>query len=342
MQSVKHPENNIHPIFDEFDRLYSELSVKKQEKRLINPVYDISFKPLIELFKQYSWDGVIKYADNGFKPLKTPKTERRKSVIVCFSGGKDSIATVEHYIKAGYTVYLYHLKRINPPLYDECIQAEKLAEYWGIPIYIDSISLSGKHDYIEHPMKNMLIANGALQYGIKAGITSNIAFGNYTTSSLEYDNFEFCGGDDFEMWDVYNSIIQKIIPGFKVNVILENIGETLDKVCKNKKLLDLSVSCLGRASMRKYWHDWVKRKFNVDLPTHRCGRCYKCCMEYIYMADHGLQKYDENYYQYCFNNLRKNVEREDERFYNDECVWNHYFFYDMSSSAYYKKELQTT
>ena len=48
MQTVKHPQANLHPIFDEFDRLYNELSVKKQEKKLIQPVYDIRFKPLID------------------------------------------------------------------------------------------------------------------------------------------------------------------------------------------------------------------------------------------------------------------------------------------------------
>ena len=140
------------------------------------------------------------------------KRKDKKSIIVCFSSGKDSIATVKHYMEQGYKVYLYHLRRINPPLYDEYIQAQELADYWNIPIFVDTVKLSGNHEYVEHPMKNYIIANGALQYGIREGITTSIAFGNYRTSSLQYDNFEFCGGDDIEMWDIYNSIISTIIP----------------------------------------------------------------------------------------------------------------------------------
>ena len=140
------------------------------------------------------------------------KYDLENNAYLSFSGGKDSTALVKKYINDGYNVYLYHMRRINPPLWDEYIQAQKIADYLHLPIYIDEITLSGHHDYIEHPMKNMIIANGALQYGIRAGIGTNIAFGNYTTSSLDYDNFEFCGGDDKEMWDIYNSIISTVIP----------------------------------------------------------------------------------------------------------------------------------
>ena len=50
------------------------------------------------------------------------------------------------------------------------------------------------------------------------------------------------------------------------------------------------------------------------------------------MADHNLQEYRENYYKYCFGNLKKNVEREDGIKYTDKEVWNHYLFYPMEES----------
>lgn len=333
MQTVAHEQPNIHPIFDEFDKLYVELSEHSNSKKLVPVQYSNVFDPLIKLFKDNGYKGVINTHEKHFSPIKM-KGKDKKSIIVCFSSGKDSIATVKHYMEQGYKVYLYHLRRINPPLYDEYIQAQELADYWNIPIFVDTVKLSGNHEYVEHPMKNYIIANGALQYGIREGITTNIAFGNYKTSTLQYDNFEFCGGDDIEMWDIYNDIISTIIPGFKMNIVLDNLADTLERVCEDKELMDMSVSCLGRASMRNYWHDWVLNKFGVKLPKHRCGRCYKCCIEYIYMADHNLQEYNEEYYKYCFNNLKKNVEREDGRKYNEEEVWRHYFFYDRSLSKW--------
>lgn len=334
MQTITRTTANLNSIFNEFDSLYAELSEKNPAKKLVKSVYHEAFKPLVDLFVSYGYKGSENLTYNHAE-LTRSTVSSNNSIIVCFSGGKDSIATTEHYLKEGYDVYLYHMRHINPPLYDEHIQAQKLAEYWGIPIYIDTIKLSGKHDYIEHPMKNMMIANGALQYGIREGIGTNIAFGNYTTSTLQDDNFEFCGGDDMEMWELYDKIIQTIIPGFKMNVVLGNLSDTLEAVCPNKELLDMSVSCLGRASMRSYWHDWVFKKFGINIPKHRCGRCYKCCIEYIYMTDHDLQEYNEDYYAYCLKNLKNNVEREDGIVYNKNEVWSHYFFYDKERSKYY-------
>ena len=122
-----------------------------------------------------------------------------------------------------------------------------------------------------------------------------------------------------------------------MNVVLDNLSTTLESVCADKDLMDMSVSCLGRASMRQYWHDWVLKKYGVNIPKHRCGRCYKCCIEYIYMTDHDLQEYSEEYYKYCLKNLKKNVQREDGIKYSDERVWAHYFFYDIERSKYYGK-----
>ena len=337
MQTITHLQQNIHPIFDEFDSLYAEFSERKQKERLFSKTYDSAFKPLIDIFKKYGWAGSIKAENKRFRRLKTQNRDDN-NIIVCFSSGKDSIATVKHYMDNGYNVYLYHMKHINPPLHDEYIQAEKLAEYWNIPIYVDTIKLSGNHAYVEHPMKNMIIANGALQYGIREKIGTQIAFGNYKTSSLRDDNFEFCGGDDIEMWDIYNKVISKVIPDFRMNIVLSNIGETLETICPDKELMDMSVSCLGRASMRAYWHTWVRNKFDIDIPTHRCGRCYKCCLEYIYMADNDLQTYNAEYYKYCFNNLKKNYQKEDGIKYTDDDVWKHYIFYDIKKSKYFNKQ----
>lgn len=330
MQTLYYKENHIHPIFNEFDALYKELSEKTKQHSLIEKSYDNAFKPLVDIFKKYSFEGDFNFVDKKYKKLSLPKKD--KTMIVCFSGGKDSAATALYYLKRNYKVILYHVKHINPPLYDEYIQAEEFAKYWNIPIFIDEIKLSGKHDYIEHPMKNMIIANMAIECALKNNLYPNIAFGNYTTSSLEDDNFEFCGGDDIEMWETYSLIIRKIIPRFQVHVVLTNVGETLETICVNKQLLDMTVSCLGRASMRDYWHNWVKEKFNIEIPKHRCGRCYKCCIEYIYMADHDLQEFSEEYYMYCLNNLKKNVERELGVRCTLENVWYHYFFYEGEKS----------
>lgn len=336
MQTIKHEQLNIHPIFDEIERFYQAVS-EKSNQSLIAPVFDYSFQELQDLFNSFTdTDFNFNFINKPFTTVKLPR-RRKKNIIICFSGGKDSLAVVLYYMQLGYNVYLYHLKHINPPLYDEVDRAIEIAKVLDLPIYVDTVKLSGKHDYIEHPMKNMIIANGALQYGIKEKIGTDIAFGNYSTSTVYDDNFEYCGGDDIETWRVYEKIIQRIIPKFKMHLVLSSLADTLEIVCHNKELLEMSVSCLGRASMRNYWHDWVKNKFEIILPKYRCGRCYKCCIEYIYMTDHELQEYNEEYYKYCFNNLKKNFDTETGIKHNDLEVWDHYFFYDIKESQCYGK-----
>lgn len=331
MQKIIHDYKNINPIFDDLEQYYTLSSEKTQHNTLFPPVFDTSFGDLQRLFRIYgncTFD--FKLVE---KPVKKVNFKGDKnSIIVCFSGGKDSIATALHYKHLGYNVYLYHMRHINFALSDEYIYSQKLAGQLGMPIYIDTITLSGHHDWCEHPMKNMIIANGALNYALREGIGTKIAFGNYYTSSVIYDRFDFCGGDDQEMWRAYENIIRRIIPNFHVYVPLKNLGTTLNKVCKEPELLDLSVSCLGRANLRNYRWKWVNDKFGIQLPKNRCGSCYKCCIEYIYMADHGLQKYSKEYYCYCLNQLKKNTQKESGFTPDIQSLWETYFFYNIEKS----------
>ena len=335
MQSIIQEVPNIHPIFDDFDRLYRILSVKNEEKSLIPPQFSRIFKPLYDMFVEYGHVGKVDFIDKHYEILQAPKSN--DNVIVCFSGGKDSTAVAKKFISEGKNVYLYYTEKINVALHDEKICAQNIADYFNVPLYLDSsLKLSGHHDYIEHPMKNMIIMNKAIQYGIKNNIGTHIATGNYRTSSLEDDNFEFCGGDDIEMWQIYDKIIGNVLQDFHVDIPLDSLDDTLEVVCGDRELLDLTVSCLGRASMRPYWNNWVKEKYGLTIPPYRCGRCYKCCVEYIYMTDKGLQEYNEEYYKYCFKNLRKNFQREDSLKYTNREVWEHYFSHSMEESQFFE------
>ena len=95
-----------------------------------------------------------------------------------------------HYQKLGYNIYLYHLRNINKAYPKEYENAEKIAAELGLVLYIEEITLSGNHIYTEHPMKNMMIANAALHFGIRNNIGIKIAFGNYYTAQLKDNEFD--------------------------------------------------------------------------------------------------------------------------------------------------------
>ena len=339
MQTVKHKENNIniHPIMDEIDRFFALTSERATtHKRLVPNVFDNRFQLLSEFFEDYGANYNLKFTDRDYKPLNLPKYDE-KNIILCFSGGKDSTAAALYYKERGYNIYLYHLKNVNP-IFDEYKAVEELANKLELPLFVDEVTMSGHHEWIEHPMKNMIVANNALNYGVKNNITSKIAFGNYYNSSLEEDEFAWCGGDTIELWYAYEEIMNAVIPDFMMNLCLANLGTTLDIVCKNKDLLDSTISCLGRAGLRDYRRQWVKDKFDIDLPKHRCGSCYKCAVEYVYMADHDLQKYSPEYYKYCLDRLKLNAKRETGKTLTYEEVWDRCFFHDIKTSKYVQSQ----
>lgn len=336
MQTICKEDKNIHWLLDDIEHLYSQLSSKNYNKPLIPKKYHSSFKKLCNIFKDNSdYDVPETFYDKKIEPLNLPNYDTN-NIIICFSGGKDSIALTLKCLKKGYNVYLYTLKHINASLSDESKWANEVAEKLNVPIFIDDIKLKGHNDWMEHPMKNMIIANGALNYGIKNNIGTRIWFGNYTTSYLEDIDFARCAGDCMDMWESYNEIITNIIPGFHIECDLETMGETLEIITPQKDILDLSLSCLCRHSLRQYRWNWVKETFDIELPKNRCGSCYKCCVEYIYMADHNLIKFSKDYYKYCINQLYRVYLNEKGLAFSVRTVWETFMFYDMEDSKIYE------
>lgn len=333
MQLIKHEKDNLYQLFTEFDNVYTHTSSRKKHY-LVEPVFDPVFQDLFNMFKSYGYSFNITYKDKELKVPKVSKT-KGKNIIVCFSGGKDSIATVKYYQQRGYNVYLYHMKGINYTYKDEYLMAEKASAFLQVPLYIDTVNLKGNHDYIEHPMKNMIIANGALQYGIRENIGTEIAFGNYTTSTLRDDNFEICGGDDCEMWELYENIISKYIPNFKIHRVLENLNDTLKTFVENPELIPYAQSCIGPYRYKQYLRKNNQEKYHIQLPESHCGSCWKCCLEYCVFTDKGILEYNPEYYKHCMVILQKTLRMETKQKCNFEDVWNHYFFYDKCESNFW-------
>ena len=142
MQTITHEIKNIHSIFDEIENAYALTSERRD--KLVSPVYDESFEELFELFKEY---GNVEYSPalckKHFIPLDTAFSDE-KTIIICVSGGKDSLATILRFLEGGYKVYLYHLKGINFTYKDEYKVVEELAEKLKLPLIEEDVKLTGK------------------------------------------------------------------------------------------------------------------------------------------------------------------------------------------------------
>ena len=338
MQRLTNPEYNIHKIFNDFDVLYSVLSEKQWMSGIIqlNLAVNRRFQPLIDIFKQYGWDrNDVTYFDYDYKPLQLEYNPQ--DIIVSFSGGKDSTATALYYKERGYNVYLYHLHGINKMYKDEHLAAEQVAKLLGLPYIEEDIKITGwvQPDWIEHPMKNMIIANRAVQWAIRNNISPNIAFGNFSSSTLESDPFEVCGGDCREMWDIYDDIISNVIPDFKVQIPLINMQDTITSVLENQYVINDTQSCIMPYHYKQRLRKRHAEKYTYKLPKNRCGSCWKCAVEYIVLCDNNVWEYDPIWYEHCLTVLKNTLRREQGlRIDVLSDVWEHYFFYDIEKSKF--------
>lgn len=329
-QYIEHEYKNISRLFDDIETLYTRTSDNDATRLFSVPVTG-ACKSVVDIFNQCYPEQALTIVPKHYSRLCLPDYDKQ-NLILCFSGGKDSVAAALHY-KKRYNVYLYHMQGINKVYAHENETAERLADMLNLPIFIDKVSLKGNHQFVEHFMKNILIANGALHYGIYNDITTKVAFGNYYTSYLADNAFDVCAGDCVEMWRAYEQAIRNIITKFRIYVPLKNIATSYKVLLKNPHLLPEIVSCVGPYRYRAYWKQEVEKKYDIQLMPNRCGRCWKCCAEYIYFTDHDVLTFNEEYYKYCLEQLLKTQHKE---YGWSSCniyhLWNSYLFYPISKS----------
>lgn len=343
MQTVIHEYANISPIFNQIEWLYTHIS-DTCAKSLIPHALDNSFGELCEILEEYIPDfkgiKLIDYKVPKLDLLLDYKTEERKdqTVIVCISGGKDSVALTKYLLDTGYDVRLYHMRGINKVYPDEYKAVIDIAKYFNVPYYIDTVVLSGTQRYTEHPMKNFIIANGAIHYGIREKIGTQIAFGNFNESYLEYNDFSVCAGDCMDMWYAYEHIIRTIIPQFNVLVPFHNNEESLEIIERNTDLLPLSISCMSPYRFREHWKKRTEKKYGILLMDNRCGCCWKCALEAIYFMDKDVLKYSEGYYIHCLDILCKTKIKESNiKDWTLQELWDEYLFYPINESKAWEK-----
>ena len=343
MQSVKHESQyrNAHWLLDEVEMLYADLSSNADDSgKLVLSTYDSSLQPIFNVFQKYAYDREFPnlcFENKDVKPLKLPKYDP-KNIIVCYSGGKDSLSVVKHYIDMGYNVYAYHIKGLNKTYIDEWEVAEKAADVFGFKLIIENMSYIGNHSWVEHPMKNMIMANMALSYGISHNITTKIACGSFYSAHLDDIEFDVCAGDTIDMWHIYEDVVKRFIPRFHIYVPNKNMYTSYNMILRQPELLKYTISCLTPYRFRKLFKKRTENNYSVKLMNNRCGCCWKCAVEYIWFCDHNILEYNKEYYIHCIEILTNTMEQEmGYRTYNIDHIWKNYIFYPMKKSKAYEE-----
>jgi len=337
MQTVIHEYANLSSIFTDMELIYAEVSTNYNSGlRLLPLVFDTSFIDLYEILRDnVSWCPQYVFEEKVIPHINVPESN---NMIVCVSGGKDSVALAKYYIDKGYNVYLYHMHGINKVYPDEVEAVKNVAKYFDVPLYIENVTLSGTQDFVEHPMKNYIIANGAIHYAIREHLGINIAFGNFNESYLEDNDFDVCAGDCMDMWYAYEKIVRRYLPQFTMNVPFRNNQDTVDILKKDSKLLELCVSCMSPYRFRAHWKKRTEKKYDIELMPNRCGCCWKCCAEYITYTDLGMLEFNKDYYIHCLEILYNTKVKESKiKDWTIQDLWSEYFLYPINKSKAYKE-----
>lgn len=337
MQTVIHEYTNLSPIFTDIEVIYAEVSTSYTSGlRLLPLSFDTSFIDLYEILRDnVSWCPQYVFEEKTITHVNVPESN---NMIVCISGGKDSVALTNYYIDKGYNVYLYHMHGINKVYPDEVEAVKNVAKYFDIPLYIENVTLSGTQDFVEHPMKNYIIANGAIHYAIREHLGINIAFGNFNESYLEDNDFDVCAGDCMDMWYAYEKIVRRYLPEFTMNIPFRNNHDTVAMLEHKPDLLKLCVSCISPYRFREYWKKRTEKKYNIQLLPHRCGCCWKCANEYITYADLDMLYFDLPYYLHCLEILYATKVKESKiKDWTIQDLWSEYFLYPIKQSKAYEE-----
>ena len=331
MQRIIHQYRNCSRVFTILEAMYSRLS---DTEGICDDVIWVneSFRDLCEILSA----NMFEYQMPEFKDIHIPvvpyDVQNNKEITVCLSGGKDSAAVAWYYKVRGYTVHLYHVTGVNKAYGDEKKAAEKIAKYLGCDLLVDKILLSGTQPFIEHPMKNYVIANGAIHFCIARGYALNIAFGNFSGSHLDDNVFDVCAGDCVEMWNAYEQIVRVALPNFNLELPLETNADTFRLLKDDWQLFNLCVSCMSPFRFRAHWKHRTEEKYNVRIAENRCGCCWKCAVEELWLMDKGFMRYNEKFYRHCLGILIQTLFKEADTKEDLQTVWDNYMFYPILGS----------
>ena len=337
MQTIVHEGmySYIHPIFLQFELLYRELSNCDDEARRIMMIFDADMRVFEDIFNEYgNCKRELCYANAPMdRRDRIDMPCKGKNIIIGFSGGKDSTATALYFKRKGFNVYLFHVHGLNKFFPQELESAQEVAKALDLPLIVQNVKLQGKSLYPDHPLKNIIIANMALQWGIENDIGVRLGMGNYYTATLDDVEFATAGDDAIEMWQAYKKVIRKYIPNVKVETPLMNLSSTLKLFEGERALLETAQSCVMTYRFKAKHRERIESTYGIKLMPNRCGCCWKCAVEYIYFADKDMLPYNQDYYMHCIEVLMNTIWKETGYYpHSIDYVWGVYLFYPMTES----------
>lgn len=317
MVKVEAPPHVQGPFFRTFATLYEELSSRPFPRVLaeprtnglwpVKPMLLDGIGPLVlEIYSQCKQPAPDAICVDLADPHTMPEGARSNRVLVAFSGGKDSVAAVLKLKAVGYKPELYFVRGINKSYHKELEYALNAAGALGLtPITVGEVTVTGKGDFVENPVKNFLILSMMFEYGRRQGIYlyatgSDAHLGS--TVNPEYDL-----SDAKELYSLANKFYWKYMPSFDCINPIESatdafytIWKHAPEILRKKSYLSCILPEFRKPNVRK-----ANLAKGIELEASRCGSCNKCAKEYLHDVIFGIRPFDRAYAERCVENIRK-------------------------------------
>lgn len=290
------------PLTNEMVKLYNNyckfpfndtLEVPEGFKENINLIYN-KHNLNIPLLKEFS------------KSISFKNFKNNNKIIIGASSGLDSTYAALKAKDDGYDVYLVHFKNLNKNYPKETEHIIDFAKNNNFNLYIINVKNFDKDYFPDNPFKNEMILCALTEIGNNLNI-NNIMIGGTGTYHLNESVIGMNVTDTIENYETFLSGLKKYYPN--VNLIYLNKDLTKYDIIKylinnHFNVLNDICSCISPNRFVKMLHDNNEKKYSIKLLKDRCGSCYKCCMEYIYLYECGYYN-NKEFLNHCYNILAK-------------------------------------
>lgn len=239
-----------------------------------------------------------------------------KTVILGFSGGKDSAATAAYFIDNKIACQLYRAKGFNASYPVEQIVAEQFADKTGLKLISHKIAYAGKCEYdsptSESVVKDQLIMSMMIDYMI-ANNYHIFSLGCFRAELLEMANANLNLSDSDEIIKAFVKAVKATFPALRyITSPFKNTHHAKAYLYhKHMDWVKHTQSCLIPDRHRNKVRETMAGKYNMVIPPNRCLSCWKCCMDAYLLDQWGFEVLPEEAYQnQVLRILRKSVAEE--------------------------------
>lgn len=323
-----------------FDGKFTKLFKSIYEQTSVKPLPSNIYAPLT----------LVPYLDTLYGAFKqsyhvTPKSfdvnkyqfEQNDNVMVAYSGGKDSVACVLKLKKQGYTPHLFFMNGINKSYTQELEVAKSTAEQLNCDITIRNVTITGKKEYVEHPIKDQFILAAMVDEGLKRNIYK-YAFGTCKGDNINIVSNDYQLSDAYEMFTSVSKFYSNYIERFKILIPLQSETESVCIILSNQQYSDLifkSYSCMMPLRYRNNIIKANQRKYDIKLLPNNCGSCDKCCSINIMLQKIGYVNYPDSFIQHCWDVLHNMEDSQLDSIISQDDSMNHNWIDNETIKRYF-------